>query len=147
MKSSCIDKAFDFQRKMKEIHGFPGRTGVKLSYDEYFNLLRRSKFALSIAGSGFDTLRYWEIVASKVLLISEKPFIFIPHNFEHKKHALFCRSDFRDVPDLVKAYSRDDAAREQIVEAAYQHLLVFIPARNRRAILRNLPEKHLDILY
>jgi len=105
--------------------------GVKLSYNEYFNLLRRSKFALSIAGSGFDTLRYWEIVAAKVLLISERPFIFIQNNFEHKKHVLFCRSDFRDVPDLVKTYSRDDAAREQIVEAAYQHLLRFHTCEQR----------------
>ena len=105
--------------------------GVKLSYNEYFSLLGRSKFALSVPGSGFDTLRYWEIVAAKVLLISEKPFIFIPHNFEHQKHALFCRSDFRDVPDLIKVYGRDDAAREQIIEAAYEHLLCFHTCEKR----------------
>jgi spore maturation protein CgeB len=105
--------------------------GVKLSYQDYFHLLQRSKFALSLAGSGFDTLRYWEIVASKVLLISEKPFIFIPNNFEDKKHVLFCRSDCRDVPGLIKAYGRDDSAREQCIEAAYQHLLRFHTCERR----------------
>jgi len=105
--------------------------GVKLPYHEYFNLLGRSKIALSIPGSGFDTLRYWEIVAAKVLLISEKPFIVIPNNFEHRKHALFCCSDFRDVPDLVKVYSRDDTAREQIVNAAYEHLLRYHTCEKR----------------
>lgn len=105
--------------------------GVKLSYQDYFNLLTRSKIALSIRGSGFDTLRYWEIVAAKVMLISEEPFILIPNNFDHGKHALFCGSDYRDVPDLVRIYSRDDAAREQIVEAAYQRLLRFHTCERR----------------
>lgn len=117
--------------------------GIKLSYDEYFNLLGRSKFALSIPGSGFDTLRYWEIVAAKVLLISEQPFILIPNNFEDKKHALFCRSDFRDVPDLVRAYGRDDAAREQIVEAAYQHLLRFHTCEKRAMQFLEMCQKNI----
>ena len=57
--------------------------------------------ALSIRGGGFDTIRYWEIVASKTLLISEMPDIVIPHNFEHGVHAIFCRPDLKDLMGWV----------------------------------------------
>ena len=97
----------------------------KLTYDEHFHLLRRSKIGLSIRGSGFDTVRYWEIVASKTLMISERPSIYIPNNFEHEKHAVFCRPDLRDLVDLVKKYTRDHRAREHIAEAGYNHLLKY----------------------
>lgn len=117
--------------------------GVKLSYQDYFNLLARSKMALSIRGAGFDTVRYWEIVAAKVMLISEKPFILILNNFEHKKHALFCRSDFRDVPKLVRIYTRDDSARKQIVDAAYEHLLHFHTCEKRAMQFLDICQKSI----
>lgn len=95
----------------------------RLGYVDHFRLLRRSKIGLSIRGAGFDTVRYWEIVASRILLISEKPFIHIPNNFEHGKQAIFCRSDLSDLLDLVRIYLRDNAARKAMAEAGYQHLL------------------------
>lgn len=103
----------------------------KLGYDEHYRLLRRSKMGLSIRGSGFDTVRYWEIVASKALLISEKPVISIPHNFEHGKHAIFCRPDMGDLLDLVRTYMRDDSTREALAEAGYQHLLKYHTCEQR----------------
>jgi spore maturation protein CgeB len=87
--------------------------------------------ALSVRGGGFDTPRYWEIVACKTLLISEQPNIQIPNNFEHKKHALFCRADLGDLVDLVTTYASDDAARERVVEAAYGHLLKYHTCERR----------------
>jgi hypothetical protein len=117
--------------------------GVKLSYHEYFNLLRRSRIALSVPGSGFDTLRYWEIVAARVLLISEKPFIVIPNNFKHGEHALFCRSDYRDVPEFVKIYTRDDVTREQMIDAAYQHLLRFHTCERRATQFLEVCQKNI----
>ncbi|GKS59008.1 hypothetical protein YTPLAS18_25350 [Nitrospira sp.] len=97
--------------------------GTRLGFEEYHDLLARSKIALSIRGGGFDTVRYWEIVASKALLVSEEPDICIPHNFEHGKHAVFCKSDLSDLMDLVKAFTWDDAAREGLAEEGYRHLL------------------------
>ncbi len=119
------------------------KRGVKLGYDQYFDLLKRSKVALSIRGGGFDTLRYWEIVAAKVPLISEKPFIAIPNNFEHKKHVLFCRSDYRDVPELVKTYIRDDALRQKMTDAAYEHLLSFHTCEKRAAYFMDVCRKNI----
>jgi hypothetical protein len=103
----------------------------KLDYVDHYRLLRRSKIGLSIRGSGFDTVRYWEIVASKTLLISEQPFICIPNNFEHGKHAIFCRPDLSDLLDLARTYLRDEATRKTIAEAGYQHLLKFHTCEQR----------------
>jgi hypothetical protein len=109
--------------------------GCRLGADEYQALLHRSKMALSIRGGGFDTLRYWEIVASKTLLISEPPDILIPNNFEHGVHVIFCRSDLRDLPALVRHLRNDDAARRRMVNAAFEHLTAFHTSERRAAYL------------
>jgi len=103
----------------------------KLGFEEHYQLLGRSKMGLSIRGSGFDTVRYWEIVASKTLLISERPSISIPNNFEHEKHAIFCRPDLSDLVDLVKRYVRDDSERNRIADAGYAHLLKYHTCEQR----------------
>lgn len=97
----------------------------KQTVEEYFATLRRSKIGLSVRGAGFDTLRYWEVVASKTLLISEPPSIYIPNNFEHGKHAVFCRPDFSDLVELVRTYVRDDKEREAVAAAGYDHLMKY----------------------
>ncbi|MGD9725907.1 MAG: glycosyltransferase [Nitrospiraceae bacterium] len=115
----------------------------KLEPEQYRSLLRRSKMALSIRGGGFDTVRYWEIVASKTLLISEPPDIVIPHNFEHGRHAMFCRHDLRDLPTIVRRLRDDDRARLEMVEAGYRHLLEFHTSERRAAYLLDLCRRML----
>ncbi len=117
--------------------------GRRLSMDEYFLLLRRSRSALSLRGAGFDTMRYWEIVASKTLLISERPDILIPHNFEDRTHVLYCRADCRDVPGLVRTYARDASIRTRMTEAAYAHLLRFHTCEQRARQMLAICRTHL----
>ena len=105
--------------------------GTKLSSDEYYRLLHRSKMALSIRGGGFDTLRYWEIVASKTMLISERPDIVIPDNFVDRQHAVFCRPDLRDLTELVHFYAAHDGEREAIAARGHAHLLAFHTCERR----------------
>src|SRR2546426_7587239 len=105
--------------------------GTKLSPEQYYTLLGRSKIALSLRGGGFDTLRYWEIVASKTLLVSEWPDIAIPHNFEHGKHAVFCRPDLSDLMEVVRYYVQHDEEREAITANGYAHLLKYQTCEQR----------------
>ena len=116
---------------------------TKLTSTEYFQLLSRSKIGLSVRGAGFDTLRYWEIVASKALLLSERPSIDIPDNFEHGKHAVFCRSDFSDLLDLVREYVSDQSARSAIAEEGYRHLLRFHTCERRAERFLEICRKRL----
>jgi len=118
--------------KMKgDPYALPEDCQGKQTVEEYFSTLRRSKIGLSVRGAGFDTLRYWEVVASKTLLISEPPSIYIPNNFEHGKHAVFCRPDFSDLVDLVRTYARDDKEREAIAAAGYDHLMKYHTSEQR----------------
>ena len=118
-----------------KLQGDPYATKIeqsgKLPYHEYFRLLGRSKMGLSIRGAGFDTIRYWEIVASKRLLISEQPYIHIPNNFEHGKHALFCRPDLSDLLTLVRRHVHDHAFCKAMIDEAYQHMLRYHTCEQR----------------
>jgi hypothetical protein len=120
-----------------------GARSARLSPEDYRALLYRSKMALSVRGGGFDTVRYWEIVASKALLVSEPPDIVIPDNFEHGRHAMFCRHDLRDLPAIVRRLRDDDHARQDMVEAAYRHLLTYHTSERRAAYLLDLCRRML----
>jgi len=99
------------------------RRGVKLSPREYYELMARSKMALSVRGGGFDTLRYWEIPATKTVLLSEQPDIEIPNNFVHEQQALFFKPDLSDLVGLVRSYARDERLCAEIAQRGYEHLL------------------------
>jgi hypothetical protein len=101
----------------------PVEQGTKLTPTEYYSLLGRSKIALSIRGGGFDTLRYWETVACGALLLSEQPDIRIPDNFEHRRHAIFCRPDLSDLVSLARYYRDHEHERKSIAAEGYAHLL------------------------
>ena len=115
----------------------------KLSPEDYYRTLARSKVAVSIRGGGFDTFRYWEIVASGTFLLSEEPDIVIPHNYEHRTHAVFCRPDLSDLQELVRYYASHDVEREAIAHAGHDHLLKFHTCERRAEQLLALCQQTL----
>lgn len=115
----------------------------KLSYEDYFRLIVRSKIGLSIRGAGFDTIRYWEIVAARRLLVSDLPYIHIPNNFEHGKHALFCRPDLSDLLDIVRTYLQDKNTRDAIAHQGHQHLLLYHTCEHRAKQFLDVCQKRL----
>jgi hypothetical protein len=110
----------------------------RMGREAYRLLLGRSKTALSIRGGGFDTVRYWEIVAAKTPLISEAPDIDIPHNFEHGVHAVFCRPDLSDLTYWVRRLRDDEAERQRMAESAYSHVLAYHTTAHRASYLLKL---------
>ena len=48
---------------------------------QYRQLLRRSRISVSVAGAGFDTARFWEILAAKAMLFTQELDIVIPQGF------------------------------------------------------------------
>lgn len=124
-----------FPRFLMKLAGDPvvtvAQRGTKLSQAEYYALLGRSKIALSIRGGGFDTLRYWEVVASGTLLLSEQPDIEIPNNFVHGKQALFFRPDLSDLVDLVRTYANDARACAAMASEGHKHLLQYHTCERR----------------
>jgi hypothetical protein len=98
---------------------------------DYYRTLRRAQIGVSVRGGGLDTLRYWEVVACGGLLISEKPDIVIPNNFEHGRHAIFCRPDLDDLVELVRYYATHAEERNAIATAGYAHLLKYHTCERR----------------
>jgi hypothetical protein len=113
----------------------------KLSPAEYYDVLGRSKIAVSVRGGGFDTLRYWEIPARGSFLLSERPDIRIPENFEHRRQAVFFNPNLRDFNELVRYYVAHDAERETVAEAGHAHFLRYHSSERRAAYFVDLCAK------
>jgi len=64
---------------------------VPMTEEAYFNILDRSKIAISCPGMGFDTKRFWEIPGHGAVLASYDISyrMFIRDMFEHNRHALY----------------------------------------------------------
>jgi hypothetical protein len=97
----------------------------------YLQELKRCKIVLNFRGGGWDTMRYWEVPAVGSLMISQKPQIDIPNNFEDKKHVVFCKDDLSDLVELCEYYLEHEDEREQIASAGKEHLEKFHTDLNR----------------
>ncbi len=111
--------------------------GTPLSPAEYAEKLQSHLMGISLAGNGFDTVRYWELPAHGTLLLSERIPLAIPFDYEDGKHAVF----FDTVQEACEkgAYylAHPDEALE-IAQAGHAHLLAHHTgsARARQCLAR-----------
>ncbi len=110
---------------------------------DYYRTLHRAQIGVSVRGGGFDTLRYWEVVACGALLISEEPDIVIPNNFEHGRHAVFCRRDLGDLGELVRYYATHREEGEAIAAEGYARLLKHHTCEHRAEYFLDLCRRDL----
>ncbi|PKN00144.1 MAG: glycosyltransferase family 1 protein [Elusimicrobia bacterium HGW-Elusimicrobia-2] len=115
------------------------RKGIK-----YLKELAASKVCYNFRGGGWDTLRYWEIPAVGSLMVSGKPGIVIPDDFEHGKHAVFCKDDLSDLEGLTNYYLKRDKERECIAAEGKKHLLKYHLPRHRAEYLLDVIEKRAE---
>jgi hypothetical protein len=52
----------------------------KTPEDNFYKMLARSKVGVSVGGGGYDTARFWEILANNCLLLTEKIDIYEPQS-------------------------------------------------------------------
>jgi hypothetical protein len=109
----------------------------------YLQRLAASRIGVSIRGSGFDTLRYWEIPLCKTMLLSEMPTIRIPDNFQNERHAVFCKNDLSDLIDKTLYFSQHPQESAQIAQAGFEHSLRFHQPRNRAEYVLNIIQMRL----
>jgi hypothetical protein len=95
----------------------------KAGRSDFYEILARSKVGISVGGGGFDTARFWEILANNCLLLTEKIDIYEPDSsrlkydriwqfsnlfdfeYELNKAGQFLRKEYRS-EDLVKEYQK-----------------------------------------
>lgn len=87
----------------------------------YLRRLAAARIGLSIRGSGFDCVRYWEIPAVGALLLSERPPIAIHEDFEAPKNAIFF-DRFDQIVPLVENLLKNPALIDQISRAGREHI-------------------------
>lgn len=91
----------------------------------YLEELKRCKIVINFRGGGWDTMRYWEVPAVGSLMITQKPQLNIPNNFEDKKHVVYCKDDLSDLEELCQYYLDNKEEREKIALAGKKHLEEF----------------------
>jgi glycosyl transferase family 1 len=100
--------------------------------ETYYREIAESKISVALRGGGRTaSLRYFEIVAMRAMLLSDQPETLIPNNFVDRRHAVFCKRDLSDLEALVRYYLCEDAEREAIVAEGRAHLLKYHTCERR----------------
>jgi hypothetical protein len=126
---SVLESHFDCKsngsvpRKDFRMHNRKGR--------DYLKGLLESRITLNYRGAGWDTLRYWEVTAMGQLLISQKPEIIIPNNFENMKSIVFVGEDPSEMIDVCRYFLKKPIEAETIGRAAVNHSRQFHTPKHR----------------
>jgi Glycosyl transferases group 1 len=91
----------------------------------YLEELAACKIVLNFRGGGWDTMRYWEAPASGSFMISQRPQISIPNNFEEGKHVVWCDDSLNDLVEKIDYYLQRPDERERLAANAKAHLETF----------------------
>lgn len=92
------------------LEGHGVETHGHYTQEEYRARLGATRACVSLAGAGFDTVRYWEVPAQGALLLSERLPLRIPHDFTDMEDALF----FATRRDLAERLAYIEAHPEQV---------------------------------
>ncbi len=111
----------------------------------YLKELKASKIILNLRGAGWDTLRYWEVPALGAFMMTQKPQIEIPHDFEHGKHVIHFRDDLSDMIEMCDYYLKNETQRQLIAQSAQEHVLKFHSHTARAQYLLDIIRKNLKI--
>ncbi|MGC4023013.1 MAG: glycosyltransferase [Cyclobacteriaceae bacterium] len=109
----------------------------------YLEEISRCKIVLNFRGGGWDTMRYWEVPAVGSFMISQKPQIVIPNNFEEGKHIAWCSDSLDDLIDKIDYYLENGTEREKMASQAREHLNKFHLNTSRASSLLEIVKRHL----
>jgi len=85
----------------------------------YFEELKRCRISLNFRGTGWDTLRFWEIMGLQSFMISQRLGIVIPDDFTEGSEIVYCENDLSNLEELCNYYLKNEDARRKIAEKAY----------------------------
>lgn len=91
----------------------------------YLQELSRCKIVLNFRGGGWDTMRYWEVPAVGSFMVTQKPGILIPDDFQDGKEVIHCSDDLSDLIDLCDYYLDNENKRESIARAGKEKLMKY----------------------
>ncbi len=102
--------------------GFTFHTEKTSSNEEFYLLLARSKVGISVGGGGYDSMRFWEILANDCLLLTERIDIYEPGSKRLDYERIWQFNNLFDLTDLLmkmgnilkSSYKIDDLQGEYV---------------------------------
>jgi len=113
------------------------------SKEEYFRVLARSKISIAYPGGGFDTGRFWEILASQALLFSPPIRIKMPRPFLEFKHFV-PYNNLSQLKTRLLYYLDHEQERKRIADAGYRHLLKYHTTKERAKYLLDMILRRIE---
>ena len=124
--------------------GEAGTSSWDTAKDGYYKILSRSKISISCKGAGFDTGRFWEILANKCLLFSPPLMNRMPHPFKEFKHFI-PYNNLNELKKWLYYYVEHDQEREEIARAGHEHLVKYHTSRARAEYLLETVNKRMRV--
>jgi Glycosyl transferases group 1 len=121
--ANCSPKLSGFIGETGEIAYSP-KTGFRLHTPKYFEILNQSRISLNCHGAGQDCYRFWEILGSGAMLLSQQLEIEISHSFKDGVHALFF-SNLKEFEEKLQFSIHHPKEVEEIAMRGYQHAKEF----------------------
>jgi hypothetical protein len=110
----------------------------------YYQQIHDSRRCISVPGNGFDTLRFWEILAQGALLVSKRIAIEMPAPLVEGRHYL-AFDTLRELREVLESSYAEPASADRIRRAGYEFAMQHHTSRARAAyVLRTLA--HLGLL-
>jgi hypothetical protein len=89
----------------------------------YFEELKRTRISLNFRGTGWDCLRYWELLGLQCFMISQRLQIEIPNPLEEHREIVYCADDLSDLEELCTYYLTHEDERLAIARRAHTKML------------------------
>jgi glycosyl transferase family 1 len=96
----------------------------------YYQQIRDSRRSVSVPGAGFDTLRFWEILAQGALLVSKRIGIEMPDPLLEGTHYL-AFDTFAELRDVLQRSFADPASADRIRQSGHDFAMRFHTAQSR----------------
>jgi hypothetical protein len=93
---------------------------VELGHNpRYYQQIRDSRRCISVPGGGFDTLRFWEILAQGALLVSKRVGIEMPHALAEGRHYL-AFDTFAELRHVLESSFADPGSADRIRQSGHE---------------------------
>lgn len=98
------------------------------------SILSRSKVSVNVIGGGYDCARYWEILASGAMLLTQELEIQIPNPFIDGETCIIFKT-MDELDEKVDRLFSDPSIIQEIAHAGYVHLVNFHTTKSRAQYL------------
>lgn len=115
----------------------------KLTWDQYFEKLKKSKIGVSVQGFGYDSIRFYETIAAGAMLIADDTTLDIPNPFIHGRHCYYVSEN--TLYHAISHYVFNNDLRLEIAKEGQNHLKKFHITKERARYFLHIVCHCLDI--